>query len=110
VEGIVRQPADVVGVADLLVTELVTNAVRHGGGQDHDHIEIHVEVSDRGIRVEVRDEGGGTGALEPPRDTGSRDAAEGGFGLLFVNSLADRWGSERSPDATIVWFELDLTS
>ena len=103
-----RRPADVVGVADLLVTELVTNAVRHGGGQEHDHIEVEVDVDEHRLRVEVRDEGGGTGALEPPRDTDTRDAGEGGFGLLFVNSLADRWGSERSPIGTTVWFELDL--
>jgi anti-sigma regulatory factor (Ser/Thr protein kinase) len=107
-EGVVRRPEEVVAVAELLVTELVTNSVRHGGGGEHDHIQVEVDVDERRLRVDVRDEGGGTGALEAPRDTDANHPEEGGFGLLFVDTLADRWGSERSPAGTTVWFEIDL--
>jgi len=104
----VRRPDDVVAVADLLVTELVTNSVRHGGAGSHDHVEVLVDVDDDRLRVDVRDHGGGNGPLEAPRDAG-RAPEDGGFGLLFVNTLADRWGSERTRTGTTVWFEIDLT-
>ena len=110
VEHLVRLPDDVVSVANLLVTELVTNSVRHAGAPRHDHIEVRVDLDDHRLRVDVRDEGTGVAdALNPPRQPSpSLQPDEGGFGLLFVDSLADRWGSERHPDGMTVWFELDL--
>lgn len=104
VEDVVRRPSDVVAIADLLVTELVTNSVRHAGSGPDDHVEVRVDLDDRRLRIEVDDGGGGDGALRPPL----RQREEGGFGLLFVDSLADRWGSERHAGGTTVWFELDL--
>jgi anti-sigma regulatory factor (Ser/Thr protein kinase) len=108
-EHVVDRPESVVSLANLLVTELVTNSVRHAGASGHDHIEVRVDIDDERLRVEVRDEGAGSaGALEPPRrSTLGFAPPEGGFGLLFVDSLADRWGSERGPGGTTVWFELD---
>lgn len=96
--------------ADLLVTELVTNSVRHGGSAEDDEVEVRIEVDQHRLRVEVHDRGPGAGALEPPGPSLASGTDEGGFGLLFVNSLADRWGSERGPDGTTVWFELDTAS
>lgn len=96
--------------ADLLVTELVTNSVRHGGSTVEDEVEVRIEVDERRLRVEVEDRGPGAGALEPPVPSSPSGTDEGGFGLLFVNSLADRWGSERGPHGTTVWFELDTVS
>lgn len=93
--------------ADLLVTELVTNSVRHGGSTEDDEVEVRIEVDEHRLRVEVQDRGPGAGALEPPAPGLPSGTDEGGFGLLFVNSLADRWGSERGADGTTVWFELD---
>ena len=90
-------------VAQLLVTELVTNSVRHGGRDHEDHVEVRVHVDDDRLRVEVHDEGSDGAPLEP-----HISPSESGFGLLFVNSLADRWGSERHAEGTAVWFELDL--
>jgi anti-sigma regulatory factor (Ser/Thr protein kinase) len=108
-EHVVDRPEDVVSLAKLLVTELVSNSVRHAGAIDHDHIEVRVDIDDERLRIEVHDEGAGSaGALEPPRrSTHDLEPNEGGFGLLFVDSLADRWGSERGPGGTTVWFELD---
>jgi anti-sigma regulatory factor (Ser/Thr protein kinase) len=82
----------------LLVSEIVTNAVRHGG------VGAPVEVRamwDGGIRVEVVDHGRG---FTP----GARSAAPeepGGYGLFLVGRLADRWGVE-TDHFTCVWFEL----
>ena len=108
-EHVVDRPESVVSLASLLVTELVTNSVRHVDTTDHDHIEVRVDIDDERLRVEVHDEGAGSaGSLEPPRRAAyGLEPQEGGFGLLFVDSLADRWGSERGPSGTTVWFELD---
>ena len=82
----------------LLVSEVVTNAVRHGG-QD-DPVEVNASW-DLNVRVEVVDHGDGFAPL--PR---APDAEEpGGYGLFLVGSLAGRWGVE-SNDHTTVWFEL----
>lgn len=95
-------PADRLGDVRLLVSELVTNAVRHAGLSERDEIRLTVQESPGGLRVEVGDPG--TGFDWTGRD---RDAAEaGGWGLYLVAELADRWGVERGTD-TCVWFELD---
>jgi anti-sigma regulatory factor (Ser/Thr protein kinase) len=81
--------------ARLLVTELVTNALRHG----RPPIELTVGSDERRLRVEVEDAGGGRPARRP--DPG----ADGGWGLLLVESAADRWGV--ADGSTHVWFEID---
>lgn len=112
-ESCLGGPEEAVGVADLLVTELVTNSIRHSGGPDDHEIEVRIDLDDRRLRIEVCDAGDGVGPLEPPprAPPGSGDQPPrepGGFGLLFVDSLADRWGSSRVAHRTAVWFELDL--
>lgn len=86
----------------VLISELVANAVRHGGAGD---APVHVAIlaTDDVLRVEVRDMGRGFDprALEPP----SHDVG-GGWGLRLVGILATRWGVERG-DGTTVWFEID---
>jgi hypothetical protein len=84
----------------LLVTELVTNSFRHAGADSASLIEVRVLASPGTIRVEVQDEGPGFDAV--PR---SHRGEHGGFGLLLVNELADRWGVDEY--AGFVWFELD---
>jgi anti-sigma regulatory factor (Ser/Thr protein kinase) len=86
----------------LLVSELVTNSVRHSGIRNHDHVRMQVEVTDSVIRVEVADPGAG---FEPrPRDADR--TRPGGWGLYLVDQLADRWGVARD-QLTRVWFEMD---
>ena len=80
----------------VLVTELVTNSVRHAGGGP---IVVHIAAAERIARVEVCDDGPGFEPVE--REPG----AEGGFGLLLLRSLADRWGVAND-DGCCVWFEL----
>ena len=86
----------------LLVSELVTNAVRHANLARGDTIDLVVELVDHRLRVEVRDPGGGFVPSAPSPDP----ARPSGWGLYLVAELADRWGVD-SDDATLVWFELD---
>ncbi len=89
-----------VEVAALLLTELVSNAVRHAGGD----LRIRASVRNGLLMAEVCDgsERLPRAELEPHLD------AEGGRGMLLVDRLADRWGSDRLPAGKRVWFELSL--
>jgi anti-sigma regulatory factor (Ser/Thr protein kinase) len=88
---------------ELLVSELVTNSVRHGVLDERDQVEIHVTASNRTVRVSVADPGLGFTRPDPP-DPGSDQAS--GWGLYLVDQIADRWGVARNGN-TVVWFELD---
>lgn len=89
---------DLVDTAELLVSELVTNALRHGEGD----IRLRL-LLDRTLVCEVWDTG-----LVQPRRRRARDTDEGGRGLQLVDLLSAGWGSRRTPKGKIVWFELDL--
>jgi anti-sigma regulatory factor (Ser/Thr protein kinase) len=89
----------------LLVSELVTNSVRHGGAGEDDLLELAALREGERLRVEVTDWGPGFDRDARPRRP--TDAA-GGWGLVLVERLADRWGVERDGDATVVWFELSM--
>jgi anti-sigma regulatory factor (Ser/Thr protein kinase) len=88
--------------ARLLVSELVTNAIRHAGLEDDDVIKLVVMTRERALRIEVCDPGPGFELSEPEPDP----ARPSGWGLYLVRELSDRWGVERS-EHTRVWFELD---
>jgi anti-sigma regulatory factor (Ser/Thr protein kinase) len=87
----------------LLVSELVTNAVRHAGLRRGDRIRLVVRVGDRDVRVEVHDPGRGFARRPPSPDP----ARASGWGLYLVEELADRWGVDGAGRGTCVWFELD---
>jgi anti-sigma regulatory factor (Ser/Thr protein kinase) len=82
----------------LLVSELVSNAVLHGGSGGP--VELRATWNSE-IRVEVQDHGGGFA----PKPRERAPDATGGFGLYLVGRLADRWGVE-SDGSTTVWFVL----
>jgi anti-sigma regulatory factor (Ser/Thr protein kinase) len=87
--------------ARLLVSEVVTNSVRHAGATADDWIGFDVELSPDLLRVQVTDHGPGFRAaptLAPPDQPSGR-------GLFLVSELADRWGTE--DEGRHVWFELD---
>src|SRR6185312_13963995 len=88
--------------ARLLVSELVTNAIRHAGLNDHQAIKLTISPRAGGLRIEVRDPGRGFELSEPDPDPGRPS----GWGLYLVSELSDRWGVDRCGD-TRVWFELD---
>jgi anti-sigma regulatory factor (Ser/Thr protein kinase) len=86
----------------LLVSELVTNAVRHVPAGDDDEIELVIDRAGDRLRVEVADRGSG---FEPkPRSDVSH--ASSGWGLHIMAKLAARWGVEVD-DGSRVWFELE---
>jgi anti-sigma regulatory factor (Ser/Thr protein kinase) len=86
----------------LLVTELVTNSVRHGAVES-DWIALDVEIYANAVRVVVTDPGPG---FEPECKPQPHRDRPGGWGLCLVDRLADRWGVDAG-DATAVWFEMD---
>jgi anti-sigma regulatory factor (Ser/Thr protein kinase) len=86
----------------LLVSELVTNSVRHGGEAAENSVELDVTIARGAVRVEVTDRGRGFDPATPARPAD----ATSGWGLVLVERLADRWGVD-SKAPTRVWFELD---
>jgi anti-sigma regulatory factor (Ser/Thr protein kinase) len=97
-------PHRVLAELELLVTELVTNAVRHGGLGEGDAIELRVIQRGRVIRVEVAEGGPG---FDPATALIPDPEAIGGWGLLLVSRLASRWGVTRGAP-NVAWFEMDL--
>jgi len=79
----------------LVISELVTNCVRHSSSDQS--IEVTIDVSDTTIRVEVVDRGAGFVATESMRG--------GGLGLIIVDRIAASWGVSTNGHCT-VWAEL----
>jgi len=93
--------------AELLVSELVTNSVRHAGLPDDASIEFSVRASQDVLMVEVADAGQGFDHTVPPRPRAVADAPDSsGWGLFLVDRIADRWGAVQMEGETRVWFEL----
>jgi anti-sigma regulatory factor (Ser/Thr protein kinase) len=88
--------------AVLLVSELVTNAVKYG--PEHGEIRLIVGADDQRLRVTVHDTG--AGPLPAMRPLERLPHQGGGHGLRLVEMVSDRWGVERG--STRVWFEFDL--
>lgn len=92
--------SELVDVTELVVSELVGNAVRYGGGPSGlrllRHERLCVEVSDIGPDL--------------PQIQHAPLSAEGGRGLQLINMLCRRWGSCRTPEGKVVWAEQELPS
>lgn len=84
----------------LLVTELVTNSVRHA---EATMVGLQVSLSRDTVRIEVTDHG--RGFAPRPRRQGQDERS--GWGLYLVDRLADRWGVAARDAGTSVWLELD---
>lgn len=90
--------ARVLDEAQLLVSELVTNAVRHGGPP------VRVRVScdgQAGLSVRVTD-----GNPHPPVRRDVSTDAEGGRGVALVDIISSRWGVDHAASGKTVWFVL----
>ena len=84
-------------IAALLASELVTNSVVHASGP----LRVAVEAVEGGVRVTVYD----TSAVTPQvRDPGPESTS--GRGMLLVDRLARRWGTDVTATGKAVWFEL----
>ena len=101
--GVTREllDADQAQSLRLIVSELVTNALRHGA--DGEQIDLAVTPKPEFLCVQVTDDGPGIAPRPRALDTDE----EGGFGLFFVEQLTRRWGVTRENRRTRVWFELD---
>jgi anti-sigma regulatory factor (Ser/Thr protein kinase) len=97
-----RVLASAVDSAQLVMSELVTNSLRHGGAP-MDEVVVSVELMPAWLRVGVRDSGSNAViAVQPPNLE-----AGGGFGLNLVQMLSERWGVERlAAGGTQVWAQL----
>jgi anti-sigma regulatory factor (Ser/Thr protein kinase) len=93
---------DALASVELLTTELVSNAVRHGGGGESGAVLLHLAVAADRVRVEVSDTGTG---FEPGPPT---PYGEGGYGLFLVDEVSSRWGVTQTR-GTCAWFELDIS-
>jgi anti-sigma regulatory factor (Ser/Thr protein kinase) len=91
---------EVVDHAALLVSEIVSNSVRHAGLTETDAIEVRIRGSRSLLHVDVIDPGPGFDLERTPEPS-----REGGWGLWLLDHLATRWGVERG-DTTRVWFDL----
>jgi anti-sigma regulatory factor (Ser/Thr protein kinase) len=91
------QLASVIERAELLVSELVSNAIRHAGSGSR----VLLVDGPAWVRIEVYDHGPGGAVLRTP----GLDEL-GGRGLLLVQTIADRWGASRRRREHVVWCEI----
>ena len=91
----VEHHSEVVDDAVLLVSELVTNSVLHGGPP----VVVAVDCDEATLQVRVRD---GSPMLPAPRDAASGD--ENGRGLALVAEMSADWGVDTEEDRKHVWF------
>lgn len=84
---------------ELLVSELVTNAIQHAGGE----IRLRLQRDEDALLCEVCDQ-----TRNPPELQELSATAERGRGILLVNELSGRWGHRRTASGKIVWFTLPI--
>ena len=102
--GELALPASVLDDARLLVSELVTNSIRHAGLHSEDQIRIGAQLSRGRLRVDVFDRADPNeshavaGYIRPP------PGSQSGWGLYLVDRLSSRWGRGRGR----YWFELQF--
>jgi anti-sigma regulatory factor (Ser/Thr protein kinase) len=88
----------------LLVSELVTNCLRHGDLGERDAVLVRIHLAAEILRVEIENPGtAGVVALKSPDPRAGR-----GFGLQLLELVATHWGVSRGHNTT-VWFEMART-
>lgn len=88
---------DQIDVAELLVSELVTNALVHAESR----LKLTLTAAHGVLRCEVSDTDG-----RPPRVRRATEISESGRGMFLVEALAGRWGCHQDGPGKTVWFEL----
>ncbi len=105
-EAIAAWPAvlaipEVAHTVELVVSELVTNAVRHAG---HQSIGVRAQPSGGVVRVEVSD-----ASRDAPKPALPDEDSEGGRGLFLIGVLADRFGTTTTDSGKCCWAEIDAS-
>lgn len=95
---------DVIERSALVVTEVVSNSVKHAGLTAAQRIDLNITVLPECLRIEVTDDGAGFDPFVTRPDPSQRS---GGWGLWMVDQLTDRWGVDFS-HSTRVWCEFNL--
>lgn len=95
--------AELIDAAELAMTELVSNVVRHVPGRRCTLLFLR---RPGGVRVEVTD-GYPRPARTPAPAAAGEELSEGGRGLLLVEAVTDRWGTVPLPGGKTIWFECD---
>lgn len=95
--GELATPPDTEETAELLVSELATNAVLHAGSP----MRLSVYRNGEAVRVEMRDDD-----PNPPRHVTPDPELPGGRGILLVDALATSWGVNSNEHGKTIWFEL----
>ncbi|MFF8814233.1 SpoIIE family protein phosphatase [Streptomyces pactum] len=90
--------SDAVFSTELILSELVTNAIRHASG----HVRVRL-LCDRTLICEVSD-----ASSTAPHLRYAAGTDEGGRGLFLVSQLADRWGTRYTADGKVIWAEQAL--
>lgn len=85
----------------LMVSEVVTNAIIHGGSD----AELRLILTGEAVRVEVADRSAALPAVRQYSDT-----ATTGRGMMIVESLASAWGTQSRGDGKVVWFVVDAAT
>ena len=93
---------DLTNTLRLVVSEVVTNSIRHGEAGADGCVEVKVEAKPERLRLEIVDSGPGF----RPEPTPGRPDEPGGWGLYLVDALSDRWGVDAS-QGTRVWLEIE---
>lgn len=93
---------DVVDTAQLCLSEVVTNAVHHA----RTVADLRISLEEGVLTVVVRDFGAGAEAPTPL--DGEDPLVVFGRGLMLVEAMTERWGSEHDAGGTTVWFAIDL--
>ncbi|KAB1141723.1 ATP-binding protein [Streptomyces luteolifulvus] len=91
--------SSLIDTAQLLISEAVTNAIRHAPGPIRLSLRKYATV----LRCDVED-----ASAQTPQRSVAGDEDEGGRGLALLDALADSWGSYQTPGGKSVWFELPL--
>lgn len=93
---------EVIGESEIVVSELVTNAIRHARPLPDGSIRVHWKVRAPRVEIEVTDGGGG----EAPAPKPKAEWVSSGRGLRIVRSLAHEWGVSDERGGRTVWASL----
>jgi serine/threonine-protein kinase RsbW len=87
--------------AVLVVSELLTNAVRHA--RDTDAIELDLHATRAWLRIEIQDRD-----RQWPRPRVLDELSESGLGFVLIDALVDKWGVRETETGKAVWAELGI--